>query len=49
MIEVKLESKSGREGVAVTIGERSLDVLTCTEFFFDTLVNQYVGVDGHTQ
>ncbi len=48
MIDVKLVEDS-REGVGVTVSQCFLHTLACTEFFFGTLVNQYVGIHSHTQ
>jgi len=38
-----------REGVGVTVSQCFLYTLACTEFFFGTFVNQYVGIYSHTQ
>ena len=41
--------EDSREGVGVTVSQCFLYTLACTEFFFGTFVNQYVGIYSHTQ
>ena len=45
--EVRVED--GREGIAVTIGKGSLEVLTGAKFLLRTFVDKHVGVDSHTE
>ena len=37
------------ESIGVTVGKCFLDTFTCTQLFFGTFVNQYVGIHSHTE
>ena len=41
--------KDCRECIRVTVSQSSLDTLSCSQLFFCTFVNQYVGIHRHTQ
>ena len=41
--------ENGREGISVTIRKSLLEVLAGTKFFLSTLINEHVGIDGHTE